>query len=90
MTSGRPIEKSTHLATQAKLAGWATPTTRDWRDGRASQETMERNGRPLNEQVVSGLTSNGLTAQTEGSAQLNPDFVQWLMGIPEGWLDYEP
>lgn len=31
----------------------ATPATRDWRDGRASEETMNRNARPLNEQAVS-------------------------------------
>jgi hypothetical protein len=40
------------LAIVAQLAGWATPASRDWRDGRASQETMDRNSRPLNEQVV--------------------------------------
>lgn len=34
------------------LSGWATPASRDWRDGRASRETMDRNSRPLNEQAV--------------------------------------
>lgn len=37
------------LAGQAEL--WATPAGRDGRDGRASEATMERNSRPLNEQV---------------------------------------
>jgi len=32
-------------------AAWATPAARDWRSGKASDETMERNSRPLNEQV---------------------------------------
>ena len=32
--------------------GWATPTARDWRSGAASETTMERNARPLNEQMV--------------------------------------
>lgn len=32
---------------------WATPSARDWRDGRASAETCARNSRPLNEQAVS-------------------------------------
>jgi len=31
---------------------WLTPSARDWRDGRASPETMQRNARPLNETVV--------------------------------------
>lgn len=34
------------------LTGWATASARDWKDGRASQETMNRNSRPLNEQVT--------------------------------------
>lgn len=32
---------------------WATPATRDHRSGLASQETLERNARPLNEQMES-------------------------------------
>jgi hypothetical protein len=35
----------------AALAGWGSPETRDWKSGDASQETMDRNARPLNEQV---------------------------------------
>jgi hypothetical protein len=38
------------------MAGWATPAARDWRDGRASEATMDRNARPLNEQAVMGLS----------------------------------
>lgn len=33
-------------------ASWATPAARDWKDGRASQKTMDRCSRPLNEQAV--------------------------------------
>jgi hypothetical protein len=33
-------------------SGWATPAAQDWRDGRASEETMAGNARPLNEQAV--------------------------------------
>ena len=52
-----------------------TPTARDWRSGKASQETMERNSRPLSE-VVGGL--------------LNPTWVEWLIGWPLGWSDCAP
>lgn len=37
------------LLIQAEM--WATPTARDWRSGLASEETHDRNARPLNEQV---------------------------------------
>ena len=48
-TDGGGLRK---LEDQALLASWATTSARDWRDGRASAETMERNARPLNEQAV--------------------------------------
>lgn len=54
---------------------WATATARDWRSGKASPATHERNSRPLSEQV------GGL---------LNPDWVEWLMGWPIGWTELKP
>lgn len=48
----------------------ATPTSRDWRSGKASPATMERNARPLSEQI------GGL---------LNPEFVEKMMGWPANW-----
>jgi hypothetical protein len=53
---------------------FATPTARDWRSGKASEATMERNSRPLSEQI------GGL---------LNPTWVEWLMGWPIGWTVLE-
>lgn len=53
----------------------ATPTARDWKSGKASQATMERNSRPLSEQI---------------GGSLNPTWVEWLMGWPLGWTDLEP
>ena len=35
---------------------WATPTARDWKSGQASDATMARNSRPLNEQVANWPT----------------------------------
>jgi hypothetical protein len=61
------------LATAVK--NWATPTARDWKSGKASQATMERNSRPLSEQV---------------GGSLNPPWVEWLMGWPIGWTDLKP
>ena len=47
-----------------------TLTARDYRSGCASEETMERNSRPLTE-VLGGL--------------LHPDFADWYQGMPVGW-----
>lgn len=73
---------SPDLAAVSALAGWATPTTRDWRDGRTSEATMERNSRPLNEQAVAFA---GSLAETESVGQLNPALPRWLMDLPEVW-----
>jgi hypothetical protein len=58
-----------------KAAKWPTPISRDWRSGKVSQATMERNSRPLSEQI---------------GGSLNPMWVEWLMGFPLGWTDLEP
>jgi hypothetical protein len=54
---------------------WPTPTARDWKSGKASDATMERNSRPLSEQI---------------GGSLNPTWVEWLMGWPLGWTDLRP
>jgi len=54
---------------------YATPTARDWRSGKASQATHDKNSRPLSEQI---------------GGSLNPTWVEWLMGWPLGWTDLEP
>ena len=51
---------------------WSTPTARDWRSGKASEKTLAKNTRPLSEQT---------------GGQLNPTWVEWLMGYPKGWTD---
>ncbi len=54
----------------------ATPTARDWRSGSASEATLSRNSRPLNEQ----LHSCGITKVQDWLA-----IVEWQMAFPTGW-----
>lgn len=63
----RPWDTGVPLSQQV---AWATPSARDYRDGRASPETMGRNARPLNEQAV--MLAAWTTPQThdaQGSGQ---------------------
>jgi hypothetical protein len=86
-------------ATEAQMApvpaGWARPACRDWKNGDASQETMQKNTRPLTDlvtQLVPGIVpspSPASTASTEGcrhGLKLNPAFSLWLMGYPPVWM----
>jgi hypothetical protein len=57
-----------------------TTSTRDFRSGKASQETMQKNARPLNETIAGG-TLGGTT---------NPDWLDWYTGLPIGWSSLEP
>lgn len=54
---------------------YATPMALDWRSGKVSQATMERNSRPLSEQV---------------GGSLNPTWVEKLMGWPDDWTSLQP
>ncbi len=41
-----------HSRGVASLTAWGTPAARDWKSGEASQETLDKNARPLSEQAV--------------------------------------
>jgi hypothetical protein len=54
-----------------------TPLSRDHKSGRCSEETLNKNSRPLSEAIE---------AKAE-SGRLCPQWVAWLMGFPSEWLD---
>jgi hypothetical protein len=69
------------------LVGWATPTSRDWKDGATSLENTPVNSL-LGRQVLltdSGETRTGSGAETESIAPLNPEHSRWLQGLPIAW-----
>ena len=64
----------------AAVKQWPTPTARDCKSGLFSPEAKTKRdahsrGKPLNEQI---------------GGQLNPTWVEWLMGWPLGWTDLKP
>jgi hypothetical protein len=66
---------------------WGTPTSRDWKDGRASQETLDRNARPMNEAATYWLTPHGMTGTDHtGKAGAGGEFseqaTRWQPSLP--------
>jgi hypothetical protein len=81
------------LATDAKA--WQTPSARDHKSGEASEETLSRNARPLNEVVLQSspqaLPPTGQASPNTSGRRLNPAFVCWLMAMPHCfWTRAEP
>lgn len=71
--------QDSYVALSKQVLMWPTPSSRDWKSSNASRQTMDRNARPLNETITQGH-----------GGQLNPTWVEWLMGWPLEWTDLEP
>lgn len=63
-----------------------TPTASAWRSGHASERTLQRNSRPLQEVVIGGARPSRDPASSR--RYLNPTWVEWLMGFPLGWTGF--
>mgnify|MGYP006266536909 CR=1 FL=1 len=80
--TGKPVQ--TALADKVERLNWPTPQASDHRDrGNMSNPSIQRRaekGKQLNLSMVAHPTSG----------QLNPTWVEWLMGWPLGWTDLKP
>ena len=74
-TGGRKLEKSTKLGTQVALAEGLIPTpiATDWKNRGCKDSRKNRE----------------FQLQTYVGGQLNPTWVEWLMGFPIGWTDLD-
>lgn len=83
------------------LAGWVTPTTRDWKD--TSGMTAQREGKDRLDQLprqaytcgplrltVFGEMRTGYFVEMVNGVQLNPAHSRWLQGLPKAWDTESP
>jgi hypothetical protein len=83
----RPIGPGISLPTM--VAVWPTPCASEGLDCGTNWESLaavDKGGRIARRIATRG----GPETQQSPSAQLNPNWVEWLMGWPIGWTDLEP
>lgn len=87
----RSGKRSNELLLNGIAAQWPTPISRDYKSGQDSERTLARNSRPMSEVALAfGLPSHQTSTHGDASPRrLNPLFVEWLMGMPLGWTDFE-
>ena len=86
LRNGQVFERQTlaHHTEESESSSWATPTGRDYKDGSNPSDKVPTNallGRQAPRTPMPGNKSMNNT-----SLRLNPKFVEWLMGWPEGWV----
>lgn len=75
--------------------GWPTPSATDYKGGYFGGR--KRNGKWSTDRLdvtaqlaIRGKNQNGLIAETESAAQLNPELSRWLMGFPQERGNFAP
>lgn len=88
--SDRDKSRNDGIETQAKrMSAWSTPTTRDHKDGASPSPAAPTNsllGRQAPRMMQPGPPSSRTSPTSR--LQLNPRFVEWLMGWSLGWTDF--
>tara|TARA_B100001093_G_scaffold265119_1_gene253478 strand:+ start:1105 stop:1551 length:447 start_codon:yes stop_codon:yes gene_type:complete len=68
---------------------WPTPKGVDYKGAR-KPETMEKTGRnPMTNSLGDAVAHTNPVKEGQLSGSLNPKWVEWLMGYPEGWTELE-
>ena len=79
-------KRGTTLGGYARM--WATPRTTDGTGGPRKLDEKGRRISQTNPDLVFGANlADQVRAEEAISGSLNPQWVEWLMGYPEGWTD---
>lgn len=96
----RKMENGWTIDLNSAAANWPTPATRDYRSPNSASHMDRSTGAKHLDQLPNFIEHSFLPApptSTHGgkspntsTRRLNPDFVDWLMGLIPGWTDYAP
>lgn len=64
---------------------WPTPSTRDYKGSNGYESTLTKIQEGKRAQM--GQLPNAVMVANKGSGLLNPEWVEWLMGVPTGWTE---
>ena len=73
---------------------WPTPRASEKDQGRETQASVRgeaevKRGPTVTATALSMTLDTGKEQKPQGGGALNPEFVCWLMGYPEGWTDLD-
>lgn len=79
------LEKQVRMS---NLRMWPTPAARDCKGSNSMEHlTRESGNRNHVDQLANAAKLNPGVSESQASGQLNPTWVEWLMGFPIGWTD---
>jgi hypothetical protein len=87
--------RSTHATLREQVAYpppkemFPTPTTRDYKGGYKTESLIRKDGKSRALDALPNAVLNGKGTETV-TGQLNPTWVEWLMGWPLEWTDLKP
>jgi len=77
-----PAELAAGVTQQTRQC-WPTPRAADYKGATSPQAAQQARER------IGSCNLPEAAAESAGGGQLNPTWVEWLMGFPEGWTDCE-
>jgi hypothetical protein len=86
LMDGRFVDQLANRVKMVENNLWTTPCSRDWKGKTITKNHPEGFNKSLANDVIKSAT----TPDQPASGQLNPTWVEWLMGWPLGWTDLKP
>ena len=96
----RKMENGWTIDLNSAAANWPTLATRDYRSPNGASHMDRSTGAKHLDQLPNFIehsfppapptSTHGDKSPSASTRRLNPDFVDWLMGLPPGWTDYAP